>query len=282
MASSVSERIDAHVHLWSRALDPQDWIDPVSMAAIDRDFGAGELGPMLRSTGMDRAALVQSSNSLEESIRLAASNPAYVAGLVGWIDLTGDVLAQLKRVRQNASVPLVGLRHLAHIDPDPNWLLRADVGTGLNTLTSTGLVFDLVVRDWQLGQAATVAARHPDVKFVLDHLGGPLAEDADPVRWEAGLRTLGALPNVSSKLSGLSSGLAPGGWTAEDLRPFVEIAFEAFGPDRLLYGSDWPLAELGGGAPAWKSALDNMLNNLSSDERAAVFGGTATDVYSLG
>jgi L-fuconolactonase len=277
----MTARIDAHVHLWNRRTDPQDWIDPVTMSAIDRDFGDGDLRAMLASTGMERAVLVQASNSLEESVRLSHADPGVVAGLVAWVDLTGDVTSQLDRVR-GGRVPVVGVRHLAHIDPDPEWLLRPAVARGLAVLGREGLAFDLVVRDWQLPQAAVLAEHHEQVRFVLDHLGGPLAEDAEAARWEAGLRSLAAHGNVAAKVSGLTSGLAPGEWGADDLREVVEVALDAFGTDRLLYGSDWPLAELGGGAPTWRSAFDALVGGLSAAEREAMLGGNAARVYSLG
>lgn len=276
----MTERIDAHVHLWNRRTDPQDWIDPVTMAAIDRDFGDDDLRAMLASTGMERAVLVQASNSLEESERLSHADASVVAGLVAWVDLTGDVPAQLDRLRAGR-VPVVGVRHLAHVDPDPEWLLRPDVAAGLAALGRDGLAFDLVVRDWQLPQATALAERHGDVRFVLDHLGGPLADDADPVRWEEGLRALASQGNVVAKVSGLTSGLVPGEWDVDDLRSVVEVALDAFGPDRLLYGSDWPLAELGGGPPAWRSAFDELVSGLSAGERDALLGGNAARAYSL-
>jgi L-fuconolactonase len=273
--------IDAHVHLWNRALDPQDWIDPESMAPIARDFGPADLSAMLASTGLERAVVVQSSNSSEESVRLAQLDQSVVAGLVGWVDLTADVAAQLDRIRQNATVPVVGVRHLVHIDPDPEWILREDVALGLAALDREGLCFDLVVREWQLPQAALVSGRHEGLRFVLDHLGGPAVPGEDTSAWAAGLRELARRPNVVAKVSGLVSGLAPGSWRAEDLADRVTIALEAFGPDRLLYGSDWPLAELGGGAVASKSAVESLLTGLSSAERGRVFGGSAAEIYCL-
>ncbi|TDW69786.1 amidohydrolase family protein [Kribbella pratensis] len=272
--------IDAHVHLWDRALDPQDWIDPETMAPIARDFGASDLKEMLGSTGLDHAVVVQSSNSLAESVRLAQLDPSVVAGLVGWVDLTTDVEAQLDEIRRNATVPLVGVRHLVHIDPDPEWLAREDVALGIGVLEREGLCFDFVVRDWQLPQAAVVSGRHEGVRFVLDHLGGPPAPGADASAWAAGLKELARRPNVAAKVSGIVSGLTPGSWRAEDLADRVLIALEAFGPDRLLYGSDWPLVELGGGAVAWKAAVDSLLGELSAAERARVFGSNAADIYS--
>ena len=277
----MSARIDAHVHLWNRALDPQDWIDPETMAPIDRDFGTSQLREMLDSTAIDRAIVVQSSNSLDESVRLVGLEATVVAGLVAWVDLTGDVLAQLEQLNAGASVPVVGVRHLAHIDPDRKWLLRADVGRGLDALGRAGLCFDLVVRDWQLPQAAELAARHEGLRFVLDHLGGPSAPGGDRESWEAGFRGLARFPNVAAKVSGLTSGLVPGAWYAPDLSPVIDIALSAYGPARLLYGSDWPLAELGGGAGAWMNALESLLVEVSESERQRIFGGTASEVYSL-
>ncbi|KJK09238.1 amidohydrolase [Terrabacter sp. 28] len=280
MAHAMTERIDAHVHVWNRATDPQDWIDPVTMGAIARDFDTHALAGMLRATGMERAIVVQATNSLPESVRLAASNPASVAGLVCWVDLTGDVTAQLARIEENARVPVVGVRHLVHTDRDPEWLLRPDVGLGLQALSARGLTFDLVVRDWQLGQAARVAAEHPDLRFVLDHLGGPFGEGADQSVWADGIRALADRPNCLAKLSGLSSGFRPGTWSAEVFEPVVTTALEAFGPGRLAYGSDWPLAELGGGAGPWRETVDALVEGLSESERDGILGGVARSAYS--
>jgi L-fuconolactonase len=277
----MTRRVDAHVHLWSRASDPQDWIDPVTMGVIDRDFGPSDLERMLEGTTMDTAVVVQASNSLDESIRLSQLESAAIGGLVAWVDLTGDVVAQLDRLRADASVAVVGVRHLAHIDPDPEWLLRDDVARGLAVLGREGLPFDLVVRDWQLGQASRVASHYEGVRFVLDHLGGPPGPGFGLDAWQVALVAVAEQQNVVAKLSGLISGLAPLSWQAADLQLHVDTALDAFGPGRLLYGSDWPLADLGGGAGAWRAALDTLLANLSGNERAAVFGGSAVEVYSL-
>ncbi|MFJ5212318.1 amidohydrolase family protein [Streptomyces nigra] len=277
----MSAGVDAHVHLWDRSADPQDWIDPETMAPIARDFGICDLSGMLASTGLDRAVVVQSSNSLEESIRLASLDSSAVAGLVAWVDLTAAVAPQLDRIRSNAAVPVVGVRHLAHIDPDPQWLMREDVGAGLTVLEREGLCFDLVVREWQLPQAVHLATRHSGLRLVLDHLGGPPAPGQDVSGWASRLRELARRPNVVAKISGLTSGLVPGSWRAADLAGPVTVALESFGPERLLYGSDWPLAELGGGAAPWKSAVQALLDGLSTAQRARIFGGNAADVYSL-
>ncbi|WP_018558594.1 MULTISPECIES: amidohydrolase family protein [unclassified Streptomyces] len=273
--------IDAHVHLWDRAVDPQDWIDAETMAPIARDFGPRDLSGMLASTGLGGAVVVQSSNSLDESIRLAGLESSAIAGLVAWVDLAAEVGPQLDKIRENAAVPVVGVRHPAHIDPDPEWLTREEISAGLAELERQGLCFDLVVREWQLPQATRLAARHGGLRFVLDHLGGPPGPGQDRSTWASHLRELARRPNVVAKVSGLTSGLAPGSWRAADLAALVATALESFGPERLLYGSDWPLAELGGGAAPWKSALEALLDGLSAAERARVFGGNAAGVYSL-
>lgn len=277
----MTECFDAHVHLWNRATDPQDWIDPAAMGAIARDFRTGDLREMLDGTGMDRAILVQATNSLGESVRLAQSDPAVVAGYVCWVDLTGDVAGQLVTIGRHATVPLVGVRHLVHVDPNPQWLLRADVARGLEQLGAEGLTFDFVVRAWMLGQAARVAAEHPETRFVLDHLGDPFGQDADRAVWEAGIRALADNPNCIAKLSGLSSGFRPGAWSASSVESVVDTALEVFGPGRLAYGSDWPLAELGGGASHWRAAVDALLAGLSDSERSGILGGVAAEVYSV-
>jgi L-fuconolactonase len=273
----VSRFLDAHVHLWNRATDPQPWIDPATMAAIDRDFAPDDLERMLDSTGVDAAVVVQSSNSAAETRRLLTQRSPRIAGVVGWTDLTADVAAQLDNLVPEARQRLVGIRHLVHIDPDPAWLARPDVGTALEQLAARNLGFDLVVRSWQLPLATTVVAAHPNVRFVVDHLGG-FAETDDDIGWEAGLRELAERPNTCAKISGLA-GVVVGG--AADVQYAVDVALEAFGPQRLMYGSDWPLAELGAGPVASRAAVGKLIGELSPAERQAIMSGTASAFYRL-
>lgn len=272
----MSTVVDAHVHLWNRATDPQPWIDPVTMAAIDSDFGDDDLARMLDETGSGTAVVVQSSNSIAETRRLLHTGPR-TAGVVGWIDLTADAGAQLDALGTGTRGRLVGLRHLVHVDPDPDWLGRPDVGAALGVLDGRGLCFDLVLRPWQLPLAATVALMHPGLGLVLDHLGG-VADSTDDDAWATGLRALAARPNVCAKISGLA-GLVT---DPDRLRRVVGVALEAFGPHRLMYGSDWPLAALSAGPVAWRATVDRLIGDLSTGEREAILSGTATARYGLG
>jgi L-fuconolactonase len=221
---------------------------------------------------------VQSTNSAAETRRLLTHASPRIAGVVGWTDLTADGAARLDELGTAARRRLVGIRHLVHVDPDPDWLGRPDVGTALDQLAVRDLGFDLVVRWWQLPQAATVVAAHPDVRFVVDHLGG-IAETGDDAGWEAGLRRLAARPNVCAKISGLA-GVVSG--DRARLRRVVDVALEAFGPERLMYGSDWPLVELAGGPAAWRGAVEELIGELSPAERQAIMSGTASDFYRIG
>ncbi len=271
--------LDAHVHVWDRRTDPQPWIDPLTMGAIDRDFSVADVERMLDSVAVDRAIIVQASNSAPETARLLAGATERVAGVVGWLDLTGDVPRQLGDLAPEARGRLVGIRHLVHIDPDPEWLGTTAVARGLAALARDGLTFDIVARWWQLPLVARVVGALPDLTFVLDHLGGPPLGTADMRGWEAGLLGLARRDNVVAKLSGIAGEIGTPDWTAAECVPAVEAAFDAFGPDRLMYGSDWPLVELVGGAPAWHAATRAWVAALAPSERDAIFGGTAETTY---
>ena len=265
--------LDAHAHLWQRSRTPQPWIDPASMSAIHRDFWVDDLAAMQSAAGIDQAILVQSVNTAQETLDLLAvgSHPA-VAGVVGWIDLEGDVAGQLASLRaQPGGEKLVGIRHLAHIDPDPRWLLRPTVD-----LAALDVPFDLVVHAPQLASAADAAASHPSVDFVLDHLGNPPITSGDLADWRRDLARLAALPNVVTKLSGITLQTDWADWSIDDLRGPVEFALDAFGPQRILFGTDWPLVLLASDAPSW---VDIVRELVAAEHHDAVLGGNAARVY---
>ncbi|TBN57678.1 amidohydrolase [Glaciihabitans arcticus] len=265
--------LDAHAHLWQRARTPQDWIDPASMPAIDRDFWVDDLIALQSAAGIDGTILVQSVNTAQETLDLlaAASHPS-VVGVVGWIELEGDVAGQLASLRAlPGGEKLVGIRHLAHVDPDPSWLTRPTVD-----LDALDVPFDLVVHAPQLKSAAAAAAAHPSVTFVLDHLGNPPIASSDLAAWRRDLALLAELPNVVTKLSGITLQTNWSDWTIDDLRGSVEYALDLFGAQRLLFGTDWPLLLLASKAPSWIEIVRELI---PTEHHAAVLGGNAARVY---
>lgn len=278
--------VDAHHHVWDLSVRDQDWITGDALAPIRRDFALADLLPEARAAKVAATVVVQTVTVAEETpelLALAAADPELVAGVVGWTDLTrpdvADALAELCELPGRQY--LVGIRHQVQGEPDPRWLLRPDVRRGLKAVADTGLAYDLVVLPQQLPACVEAARKHPELTFVLDHLGKPPIASGDMEPWAADVRALAALPNTVCKLSGLVTEADPKSWTVDDLRPYADTVLEAFGPDRLMFGSDWPVCTL---AVSYGEVADlawELTDSLSDAERAAVFAGTATRVYRL-
>lgn len=273
--------IDAHAHLWQRERTPQAWIDPITMTDIDRDFWIDDLVAMQHQAGIDGAILVQSANSAQETLDLlglaesAANSGHAVRGVVGWIDLRADAPAQLATLRAApGGGHLVGIRHLAHQDPDPEWLARPDVD--FHSLAERGLTFDLVVFPHQFSSAVTAVAANPGTRFVLDHLGNPPLPASDLTEWRTGIARLAEFDNVFVKLSGIVPHRTAGGWTIDDLREPVQASLSLFGPERMMFGTDWPLVDLATGASSWIEVVRELI---PVEDHAAVFTRTAEHFY---
>jgi len=278
-------RVDAHQHLWDLSARPQDWLDGDDTAPIRRDFTEADLGAAAASAGVDRTVLVQVLPDLDETLdflALAAGSPL-IAGVVGWVDLTSpDVASDLARLRAAPGGDLlVGVRHLVQAEPDPRWLVRPDVLAGLRAVRDAGLAYDLLTLPHQLPAAVRAAQEVPDLRFVLDHLSKPDIAGGSVRLWADRLGALAASPNVVAKVSGLVTEADRERWTVADLRPYVDVALEAFGPDRLMVGSDWPVCLLAADYARVFAAAEELLSGCSPDERRQVFGGTATRVYGL-
>ncbi|MFE7711273.1 amidohydrolase family protein [Streptomyces sp. NPDC057486] len=278
--------IDAHHHVWDLKVRPQGWITGEELAPLNRSFAVADLEPEARAAGVTATVVVQTVTVPEETPELLAlaTEGGLVAGVVGWIDLTApDVADALDRLReQPGGDRLVGIRHQVQEEPDPHWLLRPDVRRGLLAVAASGLAYDLLVKPHQLPAAVAAAAGLPGLTFVLDHLGKPpIATGAlDP--WSDDLRQFAALPNTVCKLSGLLTEAVPGSWRIEDLQPYVETALEAFGAQRLLFGSDWPVSTLEAGYSEVVRITDRLTDSLSPVEKDALFRLNAMRVYHLG
>jgi L-fuconolactonase len=282
---TAARRIDAHHHLWDLSSRPQEWLDGPELAVIRRDFGLSDLRAVTGPAGVDATVLVQVLNDIDETAEFlaVAGKSELIAGVVGWVDLTApDVAEQLDRLRSGPGGDrLVGVRHLVQSEPDPDWLMRPAVIAGLRAVRDAGLAYDVLTRPHQLPSAVEVARMVPDLTFVLDHLSKPDIEGRSLEPWASHLAALAAEPNVSAKLSGLVTEAGPQ-WTADQLRPYAEVALETFGPDRLMAGSDWPVCLLAATYDEVFSAAEQLCSGLSAAERDQVFGGTAERVYRLG
>jgi L-fucono-1,5-lactonase len=278
-------RIDAHHHLWDLGRRRHAWLDGPAMDAIRRDFTLADLARPARDAGIGATVLVQVLPSLAETAEFLAlaADSDLVAGVVGWADLTSPAVADtLAELRSGPGGDyLVGIRHLVQGEPDPRWLARPDVRRGLRAVADAGLAYDLLTRPHQLPAAIQTARALPGLTFVLDHLSKPPIASGGLQPWAARIRDIAALPNVSGKLSGMVTEAGPAGWTVAQLRPYAEVAIDAFGPSRLMFGSDWPVCLLAASYTEVVSAAQDLVAGLGADEQARIFGGTAARVYRL-
>ena len=231
--------------------------------------------------------LVQTRSSLAETREFLATAAAneFVAGVVGWVDLTDPALAEgLDQVREwPGGRLLVGVRHQVHDEPDPEWLLQPAVQRGIAAVGRAGLACDLLVRARELPAAVATVRANPDVRFVVDHLAKPrIAAGPTDAEWEAALRPLASEPNVFCKLSGMVTEADWSAWTPADLSPYIGKVLDWFGPARCMFGSDWPVCLLAASYGRVLAALEEALRGLDEPGRARVLGGTAEEFYRLG
>lgn len=274
------ERIDAHHHLWRYGRRDYGWIDE-RMAVIARDFLPGDLRAHAAGCGIDGAIAVQARQTVEETAWLLeqAAADGLVRGVVGWAPLASREFPRLLESWKGHG-RLKGLRHIVQDEPDGEFLLREDFNAGIRALRGSGLVYDILIYERHLPAALCFVDRHPDQVFVLDHIAKPRIRERLLEPWRRNLLELGRRGNVFCKLSGMVTEADWSGWTIEDLRPYAETALEAFGPARLMFGSDWPVCLLASDYRRWLDAARELLAGLHPEERDAVFGGVAKKVYS--
>ena len=277
--------IDAHHHFWWPGKHDYYWMAGPELDSIRRAFGPSDLRPLLLARGVDCSVLVQTVPSVVETreFMAIAYRTRFVAGVVGWVDLSdpavGDTLAELQA--QPDGKTLVGIRHMVHDEKDPDWLLRPDVQRGLAAVRDAGLAYDLLVRPRELQAALATARAFPDMRLVIDHIAKPPIASGQLEPWSSLMEPFRELTHVSCKLSGMITEANWTAWTADDLRPYVTRAFDLFGVDRVMYGSDWPVCLLAGSYGAVKQALEDSLPPLSPGDWAKVFGGNAVRFYQL-
>jgi L-fuconolactonase len=279
--------IDSHQHFWDLDRVEYPWLVP-EYGPIYRSFHPDELAPQIRAAGVDRTVLVQSANSFADTDAMLAQAAAvsWIGAVVGWVPLEDPAAAAGALDERYARQPKFrGIRHLNHNEADPDWLVRPGVIDGLRVLEARGLVFEVVaVYPLHLGHVPTLARACPDLRIVIDHLAKPPIASGDLTAWKRDLTAAAAYPNVAAKVSGLNTAADWATWSADDLVEAIGHAVDVFGVDRLMFGSDWPVAILAGDYQrVWdETGRALQLLGLSEAERAAVTGGTAATIYSIG
>jgi L-fuconolactonase len=276
--------VDAHHHFWDPDRADYPWMTN-EVAPIRRRFGPEDLWPLLERTGIERTIVVQTRSSEDETrefLAITTTNP-FVAGVVGWVDLTdagvSDAIASIRGGPGGAR--LVGIRHQVHDEADPDWLIDRRVRRGLEAVGAAGLVYELLVRSRELPAALQVARALPDVRFVIDHLAKPPIREARMRRWADLIAPFGDLANVSCKMSGLVTEADWAAWRPDDIAPFVNHAIDVFGPDRLIFGSDWPVCLLAATYEGVHQLARSTVERLTDGERTRIFGDNAVAVYGL-
>jgi L-fuconolactonase len=274
-------RIDTHQHFWQYSAAEYGWIDD-SMAGLRRDFLPADAAREMARAGIDACIAVQARQSLEETrwlLSLADAHP-HIAGVVGWFDLqSADVWAQLDRLVSHPK--LVGVRHIVQGEADDRFLLRPAFRRGIAQLEAFGLSYDLLIYPRHLPVASEFVSQFERQRFVLDHLGKPDIRVGERGTWERDLRRLAEHPNVSAKLSGLVTEADWARWTPEQIRPYLDIAFDCFGAERLMIGSDWPVCTVAADYARTMAVVTDYLAALNDADRNAVLGGNAQRFWDL-
>jgi len=280
------ETIDAHHHLWRYSAAEYDWIDE-DMSALRRDFLPSDLKAAMTSAGIDGTIAIQARQSLDETrwlLDLADATDA-ICGVVGWAPIAGEEFPGVME-EFDGRAKLKGLRHVIQDERDQHYILREDFNSGIRTMVDSGLVYEILIYERHLEDAIHFVDEHPQQPFVLDHIAKPLIAAGKLEPWASRMSELGRRPNVCCKLSGM---VTEADWHADPasasslatLKPYLDVAVEAFGPARLMVGSDWPMCLLASGYAQWFDLLRTYFAGFSESERAAIFGGTAIQVYGL-
>jgi L-fuconolactonase len=272
--------IDSHQHFWTTARDDYGWLRQDD-TVLYRDFGPDDLAPLIERAGVTSTVLVQAAPTVEETRYLLeiAERTDWVAAVVGWVALDGPDAEQT--LDDLAAHPaLRGVRPMIQDIPNDDWMLDEALTPGLRALAARDLCFDALVQPRHLGRLLRLLDRHPDLRVVVDHGAKPEIHAGAFDAWANDMASIARETSACCKLSGLVTEAGPS-WCSENLRPYVAHLTGCFGPERLMWGSDWPVVELAGGFHRWWATTDELLEGLRDDERAAILGGTARRFYRL-
>jgi len=274
-------RVDAHQHFWRISRGDYDWLTPQDHPAICRDFGPDDLALLLIGAGIERTVLVQAAPTDAETRYLLdlAELTGFVAGVVGWTDLEApDAPEKIEALARHPK--LKGLRPMLQGLEDDGWIVRPALAPALKAVRAAGLRLDALVMPRHLPYLAAFLAAHPDLPVVIDHGAKPDIAAGGNDAWATAMLQIGEETGAYCKLSGLVTEAAPG-WTEETLKPYVGVLLQAFGPQRLMWGSDWPVVNEAGGFAAWRAAADALTEACSPEDRDWIFGRTAQRFYGI-
>ena len=275
--------VDAHQHFWDPARATYPWMTD-ALAPIRRRFGPEDLEPLLAANGIDRTILVQTRSSLDETREFltTAAEHDFIAGVVGWVDLTADVPKQIASLQAGpGGKKLVGIRHQVHDEADPEWLGKKDVRRGIAAVGKAGLAYDILVRKRELPAAFALVRALPQMRFVIDHIAKPPIVSGATSEWAAALKPLATFPNVFIKLSGMVTEADWKRWTVRDIAPYEQRVLDWFGPARCVFGSDWPVCLVAASYAHVIDACGQALGDLAAADRERIFGGNAVELYRL-
>lgn len=274
-------RIDAHQHFWRYDAQRDSWITD-EMSVIKRDFLPGDLQPELVANGIDGTIAVQADQSEAETqflLDLAAQHDS-IAGVVGWVDFRSPLLGErLEHFSQFEK--LCGFRHVVQAEPDNRFLLGEDFQRGIGLLADFGYTYDILIYPKQLPAAIEFVGKFPKQPFIVDHVAKPQIKGARISEWAGEMRTIAQSPNVYCKVSGLITEADWQTWRKEEFRPYLDVVFDAFGNDRLIFGSDWPVCLLAGNYGQVKQLVVDYTADFSVTDRAKIFGLNAIHFYGL-
>ncbi len=274
-------QIDSHHHFWRYNAGEYGWIDD-SKAAIRRDFLPADLEREISAAGVDGVVSVQARQIEAETKALLdfCDKNDFIRGVVGWVPLINENVSQsLERFAKHPKLKAV--RHVLHDEADDRYMLREDFNRGISMLHSFDLVYDILIFEKHLPQTLQFVGRHPDQIFVIDHIAKPLIKDNVLSPWQSLIVELSKRPNVYCKVSGMVTEADHINWTEKQLKPYVDTVLHAFGPERLMFGSDWPVCLLACEYGRWHGIVSGWVSDLSQTDRDRIMGGTAIEAYGL-
>ena len=273
--------IDSHQHFWKYEPVKHDWIDD-NMSVIRRDFSPSDLAKVYQENSIDGCVAVQADQTLEETDFLIdlAFNNNFIKGIVGWVDLRAENIEKVLEKYSKEKI-VKGFRHVVQGEPDHNFLLRPNFSRGISLLEKYNFTYDILVFPHQLGSVLEFVKKFPNQKFVIDHIAKPYIKDGYFEGWATMMTAIGKHENVSCKMSGMVTEAEYNTWTPEQIHPYMNVALEAFGSSRILFGSDWPVCLVAGNYSKIKKLTTNFISQLSQIEQNSIMGTNAIEFYNL-